>query len=105
MRDNLNCLMGGCIILTGGAKGADSMAHEIAGELGFMRKVMPADWAQYGKRAGYLRNIAMLDEGPELVIAFWDGKSKGTLHTINEAEKRGIKVEIVRNTNGTQDSA
>jgi hypothetical protein len=37
----------------------------------------------------------MLDQNPGLVIAFWDGKSRGTAHTIGEARRRGIPVEVV----------
>jgi hypothetical protein len=37
----------------------------------------------------------MLNGSPDLVIAFWDGESRGTRHTIDEAKRRGIPVEIV----------
>jgi hypothetical protein len=37
----------------------------------------------------------MLDEKPDLVIAYWNGKSNGTAHTISEARKRGIPVEVI----------
>jgi SLOG family YspA-like protein len=83
-------------IIHGGANGADSIAGEVATGLGFEVEVMKAEWDKYGRRAGYLRNIAMLDRDPAAVIAFWDGQSKGTAHTIREAEKRGIPVVIVR---------
>lgn len=43
-----------------------------------------------------IRNIEMLDQKPDLVLAFWDGASTGTGHTVAEAGKRGIPVEIVR---------
>lgn len=79
------------------------MAHGAALGLGLMTKVMKANWGLYGKRAGYVRNAAMLDEGPELVIAFWDDESKGTQHTIREATNRGIPVEIIRDPNMTYD--
>lgn len=50
-------------------------------------------WDLYRKRAGFLRNCAMLDLEPDLVIAFTTG-SPGTQLTINEARKRGISVEV-----------
>jgi SLOG family YspA-like protein len=83
-------------VIHGAAWGADTIAGEEATSLGFEVEAMPADWEMYGRRAGYLRNIAMLDRDPAAVIAFWDGQSKGTAHTIREAEKRGIPVVIVR---------
>lgn len=82
-------------ILHGGAKGADSMADEIAHENGFDTKVMLADWKRYGRSAGCIRNDEMLDEGPDLVLAFWDGSSHGTKHTIDQAITRGIPVKII----------
>lgn len=83
------------LVITGGAQGADWWAHNHAGHRGLARKVIRADWETHGKRAGIIRNLQMLDEKPELVIAFWDGKSPGTKHTITEARKRGITVEII----------
>lgn len=50
-------------------------------------------WESFGQRAGYLRNLAMLQLEPDLVIAFTNG-SPGTQHTIDEARRRGIPVEI-----------
>jgi hypothetical protein len=83
-------------ILHGAAHGADQFAAEAAVAIGIPQRAFPADWNTYGKRAGVLRNIAMLDEGPDVVIAFWDGQSRGTKHTIDEAKRRGIPVEVIR---------
>jgi hypothetical protein len=83
-------------IIHGGARGADRIAASVASELGL--KVLPpflADWERFGKRAGYLRNYEMLDERPEVVIAFWDGESRGTQHTIAEAVSRRIPVKVI----------
>ena len=86
----------GTEIITGGARGADHLAAGLARGLGFGVKVFFPDWKTHGRSAGFVRNIAMLDENPDLVIAFWDGQSRGTAHTIREAEKRGIPVQIIR---------
>ena len=83
-------------IITGGARGADSIAANGAEYFGLASRVIPANWDRYGKRAGFLRNLQMLDEKPDLVIAFQKDGSKGTQHTIDEAMKRGIPVEIQR---------
>jgi hypothetical protein len=64
------------------------MAGVIARRLGYEVKEYPADWRGKGKRAGIIRNLEMLDTKPDKVIAFWDGRSTGTGHTISEAKKR-----------------
>lgn len=56
--------------------------------------MFPANW-KLGRRAGPIRNQLMLDQNPDKVIAFHDGRSRGTLHTITEARRRGISVEII----------
>jgi hypothetical protein len=75
-------------VVTGGARGADTIAHDYAMSIGLATKVMPADWDRLGKRAGYVRNEAMLDllveracDGHAVAVeAFTDG-SPGTQHT------------------------
>ncbi len=74
--------------------GADPIAHNVAVGLGWNVEPYPADWERHGRRAGHLRNLAMLDYPPDLVLAFWDGQSPGTRHTITEARRRGIPVEV-----------
>jgi hypothetical protein len=75
--------------------GADHWAADWAKENGVPCTAFPADWEMYGRKAGVLRNLRMLNERPDKVIAFWDGTSKGTKHTIDEARRRGIPVEVV----------
>lgn len=82
------------IIMHGDARGADHSADVAARHLRMPVKRFPADWKKHGKRAGILRNLAMLDENPDLVIAFQRNGSKGTQHTIDEARRRGIPVEV-----------
>jgi len=86
----------GSLIITGGARGVDEHAHREAIRLGYPTKVMRADWERYGKRAGYIRNIAMLDEQPVAVVAFCAGFSRGTMHTIRETTKREICLHWVK---------
>ncbi len=78
-------------IMHGGAPGADTLAGEIAAELGCAAKVYPADWAAHSKAAGPIRNQLMLDEGkPDMVVAFPGGK--GTEDMIRRAKKAGVRV-------------
>lgn len=91
----LAALPDGSIVMHGAARGADTIAGRVAESLGHEVEEYPADWKRDGRKAGILRNLDMLDAHPDLVIAFWDGKSRGTQHTITEARKRGIPVEVI----------
>lgn len=77
------------------ANGADKIAHQEAEKLGLRVEPHPANWAKYGKSAGFVRNKEMVDIGADLCIAFWDGKSNGTKHTMDLAEAAGIPVEVI----------
>jgi len=99
IEDRLNALPHGVRLIVGGAKGADSMAERWgysnlrSGRCGGVT-VARANWHLHGKRAGIVRNLHMLDQEPYLVLAFWNGDSKGTAHTITEARVRGIPMEV-----------
>lgn len=83
-------------ICHGAARGADTMAHQIAKTRGMDVTPFPAKWTKYGKKAGPLRNQQMLDEfQPDLVIAFPLPASIGTYDMIGRAEKAGVPVKIV----------
>lgn len=85
-------------IVSGHAVGADSFGEAYANENGIKLTVFKPDWKQYGRAAGPIRNKSMLDYATEetpVVVAFWDGKSKGTKNMINLAEKVGAEVHIV----------
>jgi hypothetical protein len=88
-------LPAGVTVIHGGALGADQMAAEAAERLGLPIQAFYADWDKHGKKAGIIRNLQMLAERPDLVIAFWNGSSRGTGHTITEARKRSIPVEVI----------
>lgn len=83
-------------IIHGGATGADTCADDWC-VINFHTnvRVYPADWNKYGKRAGIIRNIEMLDkETPDMVLAFPGGV--GTAHMVREARARGIEVREVK---------
>lgn len=82
-------------IIHGAARGADVIAAMYARSMDIPEQAYPAKWRQQGRKAGILRNLEMLDQKPDLVLAFWDGVSTGTQHVINEATTRAIPVEIV----------
>lgn len=74
-------------IISGLARGADTLGARYARERGIQVLEFPADWERLGRRAGMVRNLQML-EAANAVVAFWDGQSRGTAHTINEAKKK-----------------
>lgn len=82
-------------IVSGGAKGADSLGEKYAAQHSLSVKVFPADWNKYGKRAGYIRNEQMAKYA-NCLIAFWDGKSRGTKHMIDLANKHSLHICIVK---------
>ena len=85
-------------IISGGAAGADQLGEQFAKENNILLKKFPAQWNLYGKRAGYLRNLEMMNfalQGDKaILVAFWDGKSKGTKHMIDSATKSKMIVEV-----------
>lgn len=86
----LQWALGDFTVVHGDAKGADRQAAFAARALGLPVEAYPADWKTHGKRAGYLRNKALLDMNPSCVLAFWDGQSPGTQMMISLAGERGI---------------
>lgn len=81
-------------VISGGAKGPDSFGEQWGLSKGIPVKRFPANWNEYGKSAGMVRNIKML-EYADWLVAFWDGKSKGTKHIIDNAPKYGVKVVTI----------
>jgi anaerobic selenocysteine-containing dehydrogenase len=84
------------LLIEGGARGADELARICWETAGFHTEQFPADWATYGKRAGIIRNLQMLDTEPEHVLAFINNNSRGASHAAAEAERRGIPVTYFR---------
>jgi len=82
-------------IVSGTARGADEMGERFAKEKGYALKQFPADWDTFGKSAGYRRNSQMADYADACVV-FWDGKSRGTKHMIDLAEKTGLLLRVAR---------
>jgi hypothetical protein len=80
-------------IISGSARGADSLARRYANEHNISLKEFPAEWNKHGKAAGFMRNKLIVDAADE-VIAFWDGSSRGTKHTIDIATENGKPVAI-----------
>ena len=82
------------IIISGGARGADTLGEKYAQDEGFSLEVFPVNWNKFGKSAGFIRNEQMA-EVADALIAFWDGKSHGTKHMIEIMENKKLLVRVV----------
>lgn len=86
--------------ISGTARGADILGEQFAYTYGYDIVRFPADWDNLGKKAGYVRNAEMAKFAVEdgnygVLIAFWDGKSKGTKYMIDLAKKYGLEVHVI----------
>ena len=81
-------------IVCGEAKGADSLGKMYAQCRKYKVLSYPADWDKYGKSAGIRRNREMA-EAADALVAFWDGKSRGTKNMIETMRKLGKPLKIV----------
>ena len=83
----------GDIIVSGHASGADHIGELYAENHKLECKLYPANWKAYGRAAGPIRNKQMAKVADKL-IAFWDGKSRGTKNMINLAKKYNFKGKV-----------
>lgn len=83
------------VIVSGGAQGADKLAEEWARKNNIDTLIFKPDWEKFGRSAGFVRNKDIV-ENSDILIAFWDGKSKGTANSIDLAKKMGKIVRVVR---------
>ena len=99
--EELNKLIGSSddiTIVSGGAKGADTLAKRYACEKGYKFIEVPAEWDKYGKSAGYKRNVKMHEiirqDDERACVCFWDGKSKGTTHNFELAKSGNTPLYV-----------
>lgn len=92
--DLIGKVIGKIEIISGGATGADALGERFAKEHNLSLKVVPADWKTYSRSAGPRRNEQMARMAGTL-IAFWDGKSRGTKNMIDTAKRLGLRVKVV----------
>ena len=83
------------IIVSGHARGTDTMGERFAKEHGLPCEYYPANWQIHGRAAGPIRNKEMANNADALIV-FWDGHSRGTRSMINLARKMGLQVAICR---------
>lgn len=81
-------------IVSGGAIGADTFAKALAIKNNFKYTEFLPDWKKFGKSAGPIRNRQIV-EYSDLIIAFWDGQSRGTLSSIEFARELNKPIFII----------
>ena len=81
-------------IVSGGAKGADTLAAQFATEIGIPLLVFKPDYQKYRRGATLVRNTQII-ENADVVFAFWDGQSKGTKDSITKAKKLQKELHII----------
>ena len=82
-------------IISGGAKGADSLAERYVNDNQNIKlTVFHPDWTKHGRAAGVIRNTSIV-KSCDILLAFWDGKSRGTKDSIAKAEQFGNKIILV----------
>jgi len=82
-------------LIAGGARGIDTIAEKWAKRHNIKTEIYKAEWDKYGKSAGMKRNKIMVDKA-DFVLAFWDGKSHGTLNSIEYAKQKNIPTIIIK---------
>ncbi len=80
-------------IVSGGARGVDACARDYALRHGLKLTEYLPEYSRYGRAAPLKRNITII-ENADLVLAFWDGTSRGTKYVIDNCKKRNIPVEV-----------
>lgn len=81
-------------VVSGGAKGADSLGEKYADERGLKKIIHLPDWDLHGKAAGFIRNRDIINDA-DILVACWDKKSKGTRHSIGLAHETGKDIVIL----------
>ncbi len=83
------------ILVSGGARGVDRWAADEARRCGLIVEEHLADWdGPDGRRAGFTRNTTVVVRS-EVIVAFWDGESRGTIDTVTKAERLGKRVFVI----------
>jgi hypothetical protein len=82
------------VIVSGMAKGVDSLAVKYAEEHKLRVSEFPAQWLKHGNSSGFRRNIEMA-RFADACVCFWDGKSPGTKHMIDTAKRMNLKLRVI----------
>lgn len=82
-------------IISGGARGIDQCAKEYALSHGIKLTEFLPEYDKYGRTAPLIRNITII-KNSDIVLAFWDGKSRGTKFVIDKCHEMSVNVNIFK---------
>jgi predicted Rossmann fold nucleotide-binding protein DprA/Smf involved in DNA uptake len=82
------------VIVSGMAKGVDSLAVKYAEENKLRVSEFPANWNKFGNASGFRRNVEIA-RFADACVCFWDGKSAGTKHMIDTAKRMNLKLRVI----------
>lgn len=88
-------------IVSGGAKGVDTCARNYALNHNLKFTEFLPEYSKYGRGAPLRRNITIIEHA-DMVLAFWDGKSRGTKFVIDNCKKRNISVAVYQPVAGSE---
>ena len=80
-------------IVSGGAKGIDNCSKEYALAHNIKLTEFLPEYKKFGRAAPLKRNLQII-EYSDIVLAFWDGKSKGTKYVIDSCQKMGVEIKV-----------
>lgn len=81
------------VVISGGARGVDTVAEQAARERGLEVIIFKPDRERWGARAYAMRNREVV-EASDRLVAFWDGRSPGTLMTLRMAKQAGKPCKV-----------
>lgn len=90
-------------LVCGMARGADLLGFKYAKRRGWDIEEYPAKWDEHGKSAGYIRN-ELMSRVSDIVVAFWDGESKGTKHMITMSLENNCNLVVINYKGECSDS-
>ena len=82
------------LIISGGAEGIDSIAERYSDDKKISTLILRPRYDKYGNAAPIKRNEAMVDIA-DVVLLIWDGNSRGTMHTLEYAQKKGKTMNLI----------
>jgi len=95
VRAYVRALPEGTIVVSGGARGVDSWAEQEARARGLSVVVHYPQWGTFGRSAGFKRN-QLIVESCTRGVAFWDGKSRGTMDTVRKMKRASKPIEVFK---------
>ncbi len=81
-------------VISGGSGVVDLLAEQVAKAKNYKFRCFLPEYSKYGKGAPLVRNIKII-EYSDIVLAFWDQISRGTMFVIKEALKREMLVKTI----------